>query len=737
MSFPITENGNLLTQPFTGGLNAVNISKTDINLDGFKDIMVFDKTDEKCHVYLFNNNTNSYLYNADFSNGFPRLRVFALLKDFNNDGIEDIYTVVKPNAGFSVLKGSIVNNKKVFNLQTSNGFEFLTGLYNPISQPTIQYNISIGGDQIPGIYDIDGDNDLDVFHYPTTGFSSVMHAYKNTSIETFGNADSLHFTRIDGCYGKFRETICTPYTLYPNSKFAPITYPNGVVDTLCGLQGVKTFQSPASDENQKLNNLDPNSSLLLFDADKDGNADILMADYSCDSMRFLKGSNLSGFNVMKSVTSLFPNTINPIKMQSPMAYYEDVDNDGLKDLILSTNNVNAVTRESIWYYKNLATSPAASDTFGLITKAWLQQGAIDVGFQSHPVLFDIDSDGDLDLFIGSGYELNPNTNATSSTIYYYNNIGTTSNPSFNLITNDFLNLSSFNLKALRPAFGDMDNDNDPDLVIGALDGKLYYFEANGFSAGLPVYTFINNKFPSPTFDVGDYSSPAIVDYNNDGFKDIISGRLNAKLALIKQTSLNNFSITKPWGGIEVCPFSNCSSITVPSVLRFNNTNYLIVGANNGQIYLYNDLSLIQNDTLLLLDSNILHVNPYFARSSMGIGDLNGDGFPDVILGNARGGIYPFKGDTADFLTLKNLNSNTVSGRLFPNPANNKVTISKVNKNDQFKIYNALGTEIALSAKPLLQNDALELNISEIPKGFYSICIIKHATYQVHYKFVKE
>jgi hypothetical protein len=82
-------------------------------------------------------------------------------------------------------------------------------------------------------------------------------------------------------------------------------------------------------------------------------------------------------------------------------------------------------------------------------------------------------------------------------------------------------------------------------LIGAFNGKFYYFDnISGVSSGtIPNYTYVANKFPG-TYDVGDYASPTIVDVNNDGFNDIISGGFSGKLNLIKQSTLNNFTFIK-------------------------------------------------------------------------------------------------------------------------------------------------------------------------------------------------
>ncbi len=57
---------------------------------------------------------------------------------------------------------------------------------------------------------------------------------------------------------------------------------------------------------------------------------------------------------------------------------------------------------------------------------------IDVGDYSVPALFDTDNDGDEDLFVG--YYSNENFRGS---IYYFENTGTATEPSYSLINNDF------------------------------------------------------------------------------------------------------------------------------------------------------------------------------------------------------------------------------------------------------------------------------------------------------------
>src|SRR4051812_23026413 len=61
-TIPVKENGNWLKMPWVGGHNYCQFSDIDINLDGIKDLFVFDRTGYKVTTYINGGTPNTVDY---------------------------------------------------------------------------------------------------------------------------------------------------------------------------------------------------------------------------------------------------------------------------------------------------------------------------------------------------------------------------------------------------------------------------------------------------------------------------------------------------------------------------------------------------------------------------------------------------------------------------------------------------------------------------------------------------
>ena len=92
-----------------------------------------------------------------------------------------------------------------------------------------------------------------------------------------------------------------------------------------------------------------------------------------------------------------------------------------------------------------------------------------------------------------------------------------------------------------PAFADIDNDGDLDLVVGEYEGELKYYENVG-GATAPAYVLRSGDAdPFEGIDVGDYSTPVLADVDGDGDLDLVVGAKDGTVSYFKNTG----SLTSP------------------------------------------------------------------------------------------------------------------------------------------------------------------------------------------------
>lgn len=714
-SIPVKVNAATIANPWAGGLNDVQVSNIDMNLDGVKDLFVFDRTGNKIRTFINKGTVNAvdFRYDPQYESKFPALHDWALLMDYNCDGKEDIYS-------YSDVGGGIDIYKNISSIATGLQFQkVVTQVKSQYWPPSGgSYNLYVSSVDIPAISDIDNDGDLDIVTFALGG--GYMEYHQNQSEDLYGICDSLKFKVRNQCWGYASEdALNNSYKLYdtckpnvPNPQ-APLYHDNnnGPVNT-----GTRSTERHAG------------GCELCIDLDADGDKEFIVGDVSFNNLTMLTNGGSPTASSFTAIDVAFPSNNTSTAAVDltifPCAFYADVNNDGIKDLIVSPNSPNVSENfNSVVYYKNSGANNAP--VFQFQQSNLLQDNMIDVGEGAYPVFFDYNKDGLKDLFIGN-YGYFKNGTVSDYKIAQFKNIGTTTKPQFDLITRDYGTYSSLNIPNMIPAFGDMDADGDEDMIIGGYDGKLHYFENTG-GAGTAVFsstpTQVNLKNSNNrVIDVGDFAAPQIVDVDGDGKKDLVIGRRNGKIAYLHHIGSATAaipvldSVSYTWGNVNVQGYYDYAGYSHPFVFKEGSTTKLLTGAQNGHLLLYDNIDGNLNGTFNRADTTFMNIWEGEQTAPCMV-DITNDGRLDMIVGNYQGGVIFFKGASA--LSVNNLD-NLIHWNfdLFPNPANNSITLrisNEQNSTYKMELYNVMGQLI--SSQKILDNN-LTLNTERLTQGVY-------------------
>ncbi|NBV14887.1 MAG: VCBS repeat-containing protein, partial [Sphingobacteriia bacterium] len=421
-----------------------------------------------------------------------------------------------------------------------------------------------------------------------------------------------------------------------------------------------------------------------------GDLDILMGDVSCSPLYSIINLRTNNNPLFRGVDSLWPaQAIAAMSFKFPASYNIDIDNNGVDELIVSTNftayeDFDEDFQNSVWLYRQSGANWIRQE------KNWLQNTQIDVGSNAHPALADIDADGDLDLVIGTKARVFTGQNPRA-TLTLFRNIGTTQNPIFNFETEDWLSISALNLRFLKPVFADVNGDGAKDLLFSAnpssFNGVWRVF-VNQSLTGAYQFTVPSIPFNAPlvTQIPGDGIAP--FDYDNDGDLDFLVGRDGGYLNLV----LNTGTVNTPNYQIRANDFGRLFRQAYfelnPCVADFNGDGNpdLITGNSSGHLRFYNNVRAWQSgqpalipDSSLLMDPNstvaqAVSLGGYLAPAS---GDLNGDGWPDLVIGLRTGGIKVLYNSSLSITGNTKINKTQKSFQVYPNPGSDLIKLEGI------------------------------------------------------------
>jgi hypothetical protein len=571
-SVPLIVGNDTLSLAWAGGIDQGQFVEIDLNLNGRMDLLGFDRKGDRYIPLIKEGDSGSFYYRYDHERikYLPPAQHYIQVADYNCDGKMDILTVGGLGTSTCMIyENTSAGGQLSFQQAIPGPYLYYTNAANR------QFSIFINSTDIPVFQDVNRDGAIDILSFDVLG--GIVTYYKNKQL------CGIDFEIETYCYGDFMESFMG----------------NNITLFACSGSGggnVDDHRSQIESEGRPENVMHAESSLLSLDLTGNGLYDLIIGDSDYPGLigAFNNGSLDTALMTTKDTT--FPVYNIPAHMPNfPAAFYIDVDHDGVRDLLVTSNSKHqGMSDSSVHFYKNIGLDTLPN--FSLQNRRLFQEEMIELGTNAFPVICDFNGDGLPDILVGNyGYSTG-NMNEYRGNLFLFENIGSVNQPVFKLIDSDFANMSQYNKAFLYPTVYDLDNDGDYDIVLGSEDGELIYLENTGSSTtpqwATPVFNYQN-------INVTSKSAPALFDVTGDGKPELFVGNDIGHIAYFENTgtaSNPSFSLVTPeFSGIQTRRNTDTEGNAMPSFYKMPTGEIqFIVGTFNQGVLVYDSIETVLN-----------------------------------------------------------------------------------------------------------------------------------------------
>ncbi len=363
-----------------------------------------------------------------------------------------------------------------------------------------------------------------------------------------------------------------------------------------------------------------------LDLDQDGDLDLLMHHYDLKPRFQAYLNDGAGFFGIGTVDRI------PEFLSAEAGFaVGDVNSDNRPDVLVSGDGVQS---------RLLLNSP------GGVLRNSTMKSIPDTDFCAYEsVAQDIDGDGDPDLILATGCRYSSYSNgcggeATScrgETVRVWLSDG-----AGGFVDATQARFPSFEWSAVELASGDVDGDNDIDLLVGTTGRSSPSSAQDAY--GLRLYlndgsgVFTDVTYPRIPFESYQAQSISLIDFNKDGALDIYVGTFYNCSCGSSQRLYQNTGNGYFFNVSGQLPFSNfCFDLRSSAVADFNGDTYpdIYVGGNGQNKMLFNRGGEAPGYFIDVTASNIPNVNDSTFHTASR--DLNGDTRPDLFICNGNSG----------------------------------------------------------------------------------------------------